>query len=103
MKAYARALPKRWHSQARVFTALGDEHRQRILLMFKRDEELTIKDIADAVPLSRTAVTHHLRALREAGVLSAERRGKEVYLRPNPAAVLEALDALRDYIRSELT
>src|SRR4051812_40809070 len=45
MKAYARALPKRWHSQARVFTALGDEHRQRILLMFKRDEELTIKDI----------------------------------------------------------
>jgi len=103
MKGYARALPRRWHGLARVFTALGDGHRQRMLLMFKRGEELTIKDIANAVPLSRTAVTHHLRTLREAGVLVAQRRGKEVYLRPNPSAVLEALDALRDYIREELS
>jgi DNA-binding transcriptional ArsR family regulator len=102
MKSYSRALPRRWHPLAAVFTALGDEHRQRILLMFSRKEELTIKAIADAVPLSRTAVTHHLRVLRDAGVLLAERRGKEVFLRPNTAAVLDAMNALRDYIDEEL-
>ena len=99
---YQSALPRKWHGLARVFSALGDEQRQRILLMFGRDEELTIKDIYDACPLSRTAVTHHVRVLREAGVLTAEKRGKEVFLKPNPDVVTEALDRLRDYIEAEL-
>ena len=81
---------------------MGDEHRQRILLMFERGEELTIKDIVDASPLSRTAVAHHVRKLREAKVLTAQKRGKAVFLRPNPARVLEALNAVREYIRKEL-
>jgi DNA-binding transcriptional ArsR family regulator len=99
--AYTKALPSRWRGLANVFTALGDEHRQRILLMFERGDELTIKDVAERVPLSRTAVAHHVRVLRESGVLSAEKRGKEVYLRPDPAKVLVAIDGLRDYIREE--
>lgn len=101
-RSYSRALPRRWKGLARVFTALGDEHRQRILLMFERGEELTIKDIHEACPLSRTAITHHIRVLREAGLLRAEKRGKEVYLRPDPGRVLEALAAVREYIRENL-
>lgn len=101
-KRYDRALPREWRDRACVFTALGDEHRQRILLMFGRGEELTIKDIVEACPLSRTAVVHHIRVLREAGVLTAEKRGKEVYLRLDTNRVLEALDAVRDFIRKEL-
>jgi ArsR family transcriptional regulator, arsenate/arsenite/antimonite-responsive transcriptional repressor len=101
-RRYHSALPKKWHGLARVFSALGDEQRQRILLMFERGEELTIKDVFEACPLSRTAVTHHLRVLREAGVLTAEKRGKEVFLKPQPEAVMQALDRLRDYIEEEL-
>ena len=101
-KPYGKALPRRWQGMAKVFTALGDEHRQRMLLMFEPGEELTIKDIADRVPLSRTAATHHLNVLRAARVLAAEKRGKEVFLRPNPAVVLGAIDGVRDYIEEEL-
>ena len=101
-KKYHAALPKRWHGLARVFSALGDEQRQRLLLMFERGEELTIKDIYDACPLSRTAVTHHVRVLREAGVLRAEKRGKEVFLKPMPEVVRDAMDRLREYIDEEL-
>jgi ArsR family transcriptional regulator, arsenate/arsenite/antimonite-responsive transcriptional repressor len=101
-RRYHSALPKKWHGLARVFSALGDEQRQRILLMFERGDELTIKDVFEACPLSRTAVTHHLRVLREAGVLTAEKRGKEVFLKPEPKAVTEALDRLREYIEEEL-
>lgn len=101
-RRYDRALPGKWADMARVFTALGDEHRQRILLMFGRGEELTIKDIADACPLSRTAITHHIRVLREAGVLISEKRGKEVYLRPDPQRALDAMNALRVYVRERL-
>ncbi len=99
---YTRALPRAWQPVARVFAALGDEHRQRILLMFQKGEELTIKDIADASPLSRTAVAHHVRVLREAGVLDAEKRGRSVHLRPNPRAVLDAMRGVTDYIRRNL-
>jgi DNA-binding transcriptional ArsR family regulator len=70
--------------------------------MFERGEELTIKNIVDASPLSRTAVMHHVRMLIEAEVLTAEKRGKAVFLRPNPGRVLEALNAVREYIRKEL-
>lgn len=96
---YQRALPRKWYGLAAVFTALGDEHRQRILLMFRHGEELTIKQIVDACPLSRTATAHHIGVLRAAGVLRAEKRGKAVYLRPDPATVVAALGRLRDYIR----
>lgn len=101
-RKYQSALPRKWLGLARVLSALGDEQRQRILLMFERDEELTIKDIFDGCPLSRTAASHHITVLREAGVLSAEKRGKEVFLRPAPDAVLDALAKLRDYIEAEL-
>ena len=101
-RRYDRRLNKEWITRGRVFIALGDEHRQRILLMFSKGEELTIKDIADASPLSRTAVAHHVRVLRESGVLGAEKRGRSVHLRPNPRVVLDAMRGVTQYIRHNL-
>jgi DNA-binding transcriptional ArsR family regulator len=101
-RRYDRRLDKEWLTRGRVFIALGDSHRQRILLMFQKGEELTIKDIADASPLSRTAVAHHVRVLREAGVLIADKRGRSVHLRPNPRAVLDAMRGVTEYIRYNL-
>jgi DNA-binding transcriptional ArsR family regulator len=104
-RGYARALPRAWQGLARVFTSLGDEQRQRILLMFERGEELSMKQVVarvtEAKQMSRTAVVHHIGVLRDAGVLAAERRGKEVYLRPEPRRVLEAIEGLRGYIKEE--
>jgi DNA-binding transcriptional ArsR family regulator len=104
-KSYAKALPKAWKGLAGVFTALGDEQRQRILLMFGRGKELTIKQVLERVlqakQVSRTAIVHHVHVLRDSGVLIAEKRGKEVYLRPDPKAVLQAMEALRAYIKEE--
>jgi ArsR family transcriptional regulator, arsenate/arsenite/antimonite-responsive transcriptional repressor len=97
-KAYARALPSPWRRIARMFVALGDPHRQRILLMFERGERLNVGQIVAASTLSRTAVSHHLRVLREAGVLQREKIGKEVYFWPDADAVRTALDAVRDYL-----
>ncbi len=101
-RKYHRVLPRKWVGLARVFTALGDEYRQRILLMIGPGAgELTIKDVADACPLSRTAIAHHIRVLREAGVLRAQKRGRKVFLSIDTGRVLAALDALRDYIREK--
>ncbi|HTL25520.1 MAG TPA: metalloregulator ArsR/SmtB family transcription factor [Burkholderiales bacterium] len=98
---YMRAIPKEWRALAKVFIALGDEHRQRILLTFEKGERLTVGQIAEVATLSRPAVSHHLKILREAGVLEAERAGREVYLRINREVLEDTLSTVLDYVRTE--
>ncbi len=97
-QTYSKAIPRAWQRTARMFTALGDPHRQRILLMFDPGEKLTVGEIVAASPLSRTAVAHHLRVLREAGVLHAQKLGKEVWYRTDPEAVRKGLHDVLDYL-----
>jgi DNA-binding transcriptional ArsR family regulator len=102
MKAFNQRLPKAWIARSRVFLAMGDENRQRILLMFERGEELSMKSIIDASPQSRTAVMHHIRCLLDAEILSARKQGQSVYLKPNPAVIAEAMNGVLTYIRESL-
>jgi ArsR family transcriptional regulator, arsenate/arsenite/antimonite-responsive transcriptional repressor len=97
-RTYGRALPAAWRRIMRIFVALGDPHRQRILLMFEPGERLSVGQIVAASPLSRTAVSHHLRVLREAGVLKCNKAGRMVYFWPDVAAVRTALTAVQDYL-----
>jgi DNA-binding transcriptional ArsR family regulator len=78
-KDYSRAIPEAWQDISLIFAALGDEHRQRILLTFEPGERLNVGQIAEVSTLARSTVSHHLKVLREAGVLVAEREGKEIY------------------------
>ena len=98
-KNYMRALPKEWRPMAKVFIALGDEHRQRIMLTFERGERLTVGQISDVSTLSRPAVSHHLKILRAAGVLEAEKIGKEVYLRVNRQMLEATFGTVLGYVR----
>jgi ArsR family transcriptional regulator, arsenate/arsenite/antimonite-responsive transcriptional repressor len=96
--SYARAIPRAWRQTAAMFVALGDPHRQRILLMFEPGERLKVGQIVAASTLSRSAVSHHLRVLRDAGVLRCEKIGKEVWYWPDPGAVRNALTAVLAYL-----
>jgi DNA-binding transcriptional ArsR family regulator len=98
-KNYMRAMPREWRGMARVFVALGDEHRQRILLTFERGEELNVGAIAAVSTLSRPAVSHHLKILRQAGVLTSEKRGKEIWFRVDRAALVAALETVLRFVR----
>lgn len=97
---YQEAIPPEWQRTAKVFAALGDEHRQRILLLFEKGEELNVGQIADVSTLSRSAVSHHLKVLREAGVLANEKVGKEVWFRINKKEIRESLSAVQDYLKT---
>ena len=97
-QSYARAIPRPWQRTARIFVALGDPHRQRIVLMFEPGERLTVGQIVATSPLSRSAVAHHLKVLREAGVLRARKEGKEVWYETESAIVRAALTAVLDYL-----
>ncbi len=96
-KDYGRRIPDEWQDMSRVFTALGDEHRQRILMLFEAGEELNVGQIAEVSTLARSTVSHHLKLLREAHVLFAEKRGKEVWFRINKPYLLEVLGNVQNY------
>lgn len=100
-KDYTKAIPAAWQNVSRVFTALGDEHRQRILLTFEPGERLNVGQIVEVSTLSRSAVSHHLRILREARVLDSEKVGKEVYFWLNKKQVKESLVAVIDYLKAQ--
>lgn len=86
---------------SKVFLALGDEHRQRILLLFERGERLNVGQIAEASSLARSTVSHHLKTLRDAKVLSSEKCGKEIYFWINRAYLEDVLGAVLTYVRDE--
>ena len=80
---------------ARMFKALGDPVRLRMLSMIASHQggESCVCDISPAFDLSQPTISHHLKVLREAGLLECERRGTWVYYRVLPAA-LEQLSAV---------
>ncbi|MDR2124364.1 MAG: metalloregulator ArsR/SmtB family transcription factor [Desulfovibrio sp.] len=95
--------PEHWKPVAAVFSALGDETRQKILLLFEKGEDLSIKDIAACFPLGRTTIVHHLRKLESAGILTARRQRGFALYSIRPAVILDALEKLRLFIDEELS
>ena len=100
MKAnYTDVLPPEWKPTSEIFTALGDEHRQRMLLLFEPDEKLTAGQIADASTLARTTVSHHLKILRQANVLLSEKKGKEVWFWINKPLLEQTFGSVINYLQ----
>nr|WP_276530640.1 metalloregulator ArsR/SmtB family transcription factor [Burkholderia multivorans] len=83
-----------------IFVAMGDPQRQRLLLAFEPGERLTAGQLTAASPLSRTTVSHHLKILRQSGVLGSEKVGKEVFFWVNREAVVTALTNVLNYVNA---
>ena len=65
---------------AALFGAFSDPSRVRIVSVLVR-QELNVGTLAQAVGISESAVSHHLRGLRQMGLVVARRDGKEVFYR----------------------
>ncbi|MET7913569.1 ArsR/SmtB family transcription factor [Streptomyces avermitilis] len=67
---------------AKVFKALGDPVRLRLMSMIaSRGEggEVCVCELTPAFDLSQPTISHHLKLLRQAGLIDCERRGTWVY------------------------
>src|SRR5580700_1540471 len=68
--------------QAALFKAIADPYRLTMLAtLAATSEEVCVCDFTDALPLNQPTVSHHLRILREADLVTCERRGTWVYYR----------------------
>jgi DNA-binding transcriptional ArsR family regulator len=60
-----------------LFFAMGDSMRQQIILMLEQADELNVSQLTEKLPLSRPAISHHLKVLRQAGLVGVRRQGTE--------------------------
>lgn len=79
-----------------LFQAFGDVGRQDIILLLAEVESMNVNQIALQLTLSRPTISHHLKTLRGAGLVSSERRGTENFymLQIDPA-----LELLKNLVR----
>ena len=98
---FAQRLPDGWEKFSRFFFALGDTTRQQILLVFDPGEEICVNDIARLFKLSRPAISHHLKVLRESQLVTCQKRGKEVYYRVNYLYCAEVLRVVHEFVSDQ--
>jgi DNA-binding transcriptional ArsR family regulator len=75
------------------FDALGDPHR-RALVELLRSGDRSVRELADELPISRPAVSRHLRVLKEAGLVTDRAEGTRRLYRLHD----EGIEAVRTYL-----
>ncbi len=76
---------------AAVLAALGDETRLKMAQLLAAHEALCVCELQQAFDLGQPTISHHLRILREAGVVDVVRRGTWAYYSLRREAVRHVL------------
>lgn len=88
---------------AAVLDALGDVNRLSILLALHHAGDLCVSDLAFAVEMSDSAVSHALRLLRAHGMVTAHREGRLVRYRVAGELTARLLDVVSENVVGDLT
>ncbi|MGO3116655.1 ArsR/SmtB family transcription factor [Enterococcus pseudoavium] len=85
-----------------IFTMLQDENRQQILVMLCKTDRMTVNQITEKLSLSRPAVSHHLKLMLNAGILSVSQVGTERYYSADMTSTFEFLKALTSSLEEDI-
>jgi ArsR family transcriptional regulator len=90
----AELSPHRLHDLADRFKALGDPTRLAIVAQLAGADEVCVCHLVPDAGLSQPTISHHLRLLRDAGIVMSERRGTWAYYRLVPGSLSGLAEAL---------
>jgi ArsR family transcriptional regulator, arsenate/arsenite/antimonite-responsive transcriptional repressor len=77
-----------------LFQALSDPYRQDIIVLLAEKEPLTVNQITEHLTLSRPAVSHHLKILRDQQLVSLEQKGTQRFYSLELGKAVELLKQL---------
>jgi DNA-binding transcriptional ArsR family regulator len=83
-------------AQDRIFQALADPSRRAIFESLTRGET-AVKDLTARFDISQPAVSQHLAALKDAGLVNGRREGRCVYYRVSPSGMKPLIDWITHY------
>jgi ArsR family transcriptional regulator, arsenate/arsenite/antimonite-responsive transcriptional repressor len=81
-----------------LLRALADKTRQQIILLFIKNKELCVNDIAKEFSLSRPTISHHLSLMKRAKLLNSRKEGKEIFHSINKKYIAETLTSILNSI-----
>ena len=87
---------------APIFSMLQDERRQEITQLLFEHRELSVTARTEKLSLSRPAVSHHLKLLLDAELVTVRQEGKERYYQVNLKPALTHLKNLTDSIENDI-
>lgn len=90
-------------AEAALLKAIADPYRLTMLAtLAAAQDEVCVCEFTEALPLNQPTVSHHLRILREAGLVTCERRGTWVYYRLADDAKARLSDALTNVFHQKV-
>lgn len=95
------SLYERFSERIPMFQALADEERLRIifLLMMAGEEGMNVKTIAESSHLSRPAVSHHLKTLKDSGFITFRKSGTQMFYKSNKEKGFSEIQKLMDLLQ----
>lgn len=84
-----------------LFNALSDPVRQDIIILLAEQEPLSVSEIAEQSNLSRPAISHHLKIMRDNNLVKIEKKGTQRYYSLSLNQSVEQLKRLIGIVESE--
>jgi len=81
-------MPNSFAATSTTLKALAEPTRLRIVARLQREGPVTVSVLAQELSLNIASVSHHLKLLREVGLIASAKRGKFVTYSLNPAAII---------------
>ncbi len=89
-------MNKEFIKQARIFKAMSDENRLKILDLL-RENEYNAGQILEKMEFGQSTLSHHMKLLTNAGIVNARRQGKWMYYTLNQETYQQIIDWLEIY------
>jgi len=84
-------------AENKIFQALADPSRRAIFESLTRGGEAAVKDLTGRFDISQPAISQHLAALKDAGLVNGRREGRCVYYRVEPRGLQPLVDWIAHY------
>lgn len=86
---------------AELFNALSNEFRLEIVRRLVTEEEVACERLAEELPLSRPALSHHVRILKQSRIIKVTKRGQFLFYRLNREYLTQLSPDFVEYIQRE--
>lgn len=90
-------MNKKYVVQARVFKAMSDENRLKILELL-REREYNASELLEEMDFGQSTLSHHMRILLSAGIIRARKNGKWTYYTLHKKAYEEMIEWMGHYL-----
>lgn len=87
-------IEKAFEETRELFVAFGDHYRQEIIIILSKNQRMTVKELSSQLELSRPATSHHIKILKQAGMLGERKEGVRTYYYPTLRASFDKVKKL---------